>query len=145
MKVTEKDIDEKGGDIDSCSLYLIRFLIISLVNIADLIISIIYFDPNCMTFFVFKFITIFCIFILYLCLCCAYSYIVSKDGIDFFGPFIVVAVSSIILLLVEIIFLIFFIINFNALNPIVLIFYFIHWAPIIIIYIFLYFRCKLGN
>ena len=62
LEVKETEDQYKGGEVDSCGLYLIRFLIISLINIADLIISIIFFDPNCMAFFVLKFITIISIF-----------------------------------------------------------------------------------
>ena len=67
MRAIIKVTNENGvdGDIDSCGLYLIRSLIMSLLNIADLIISIIYFYPNCMAFFVIKFITIFFIFLFF--------------------------------------------------------------------------------
>ena len=141
--ILEED-PNKEGDIDSCGLYLIRFLIISLLNIADLIISIIFFDPNCITFFVFKFIIIFFFFLFYLGLCYKYSYIVGDESfID--GkilPLCIVFIFSIFLIGIEIAFLILFIKNYNALNSIVQIFYYLHWAPIIIIYILLVYRCK---
>ena len=137
--------EDKGGKIDSCSLYLTRILIISLVNIADLIISIKFFDPNCMAFFVFKFIMIFCIFIFYICLCCSYSYTISEYGCDAWAPIMYAFIPSIILLVLEMAFLVLFIINYSSLNLIVLIFYYIHWAPIIMIYILLFFRFKLYN
>ena len=137
--------EDKGGEIDSCGLYLIRILIISLINIADLIISIIFFDPNCMSFFVFKFIMIFCIFLFYICLCCAYSYTISEYGCDAMLPVMYAFIPSIILLVLEIAFLVLFILNYSSLNLIVLIFYYIHWAPIIMIYILLFFRFKLYN
>ena len=138
-----EDKEDKGGEIDSFGLYLIRILIISLVNIADLIISIKFFDPNCMAFFVFKFIMIFSIFLFYFCLCYAYSYTISEYGCDAMIPVIIVFIASIILLVLEIAFLVLFILNYSSLNLIVLIFYYIHWGPIIMIYILLFFRCKL--
>ena len=141
--ITNND-EDKGGDIDSCGLYLIRVLIISLINLADLIISILFFDPNCMTFFVFKFIMIFLIFLFYFCTCCFYSFMIPENTIVCMYPLflVLIAIASIILLGLEITFLVLFILNFSALNSIVLIFYFIHWAPIIMIYIFLYYRHK---
>ena len=144
MRAIIKVTNENGvdGDIDSCGLYLIRSLIMSLLNIADLIISIIYFYPNCMAFFVIKFITIFFIFLFFLTLCCLYSYQVSENGMDALFPIFLAAVASIIILIFEIIFLVLFIINYSALNLIVQIFYFVHWAPIFILFIFLYFRMK---
>ena len=141
LEVKETENPYKGGEVDSCGLYLIRFLIISLINIADLIISIIFFDPNYMAFFVLKFITIFSIFFLYLCLCYGYSYIYSDDSLSGLFPLFLLFISSLIALVLEITLLVLFIKNYSDLNSIVQIFYYIHWVPIIIIYI-LYFKIK---
>ena len=141
IEVEETEDPYKGGEVDSCGLYLIRFLIISLINIADLIISIIFFDPNCMAFFVLKFITIISIFFLYLCLCYGYSYIHSDDSLSGMFPLFLFFISSVIALILEISLLVLFIKNYSALNSIIQIFYYIHWIPIIIIYI-LYFKIK---
>ena len=121
--------EEIEGDIDSWSLVIIRTLLISLGNFADLIISIIFFDPNCIAFFIMKFITIFSIFVMYLFLCYDYSY-TTGDGIDelYIYNLFYVMISFIVVLVLEIAVLVLFIVYFSALSLIFRIFYYIHWV-----------------
>ena len=137
-----RDLGDKGGHVDNLCFYLIRFLIISLINIIDLIISILFFDSNCIAFFVLKFIAIFIIFLMNLSSCYFYSYVFPKYTLAGCEPCCNSLISCIIVLGLEISLLVLFVKNCSSLNLIVQILFYVHYTPIIIIYIFQFFWLK---
>ena len=100
----------------------------SLIGIVDLILSIIAFDSDCMTYFVLKYVTLSFSFLMWICLCLSYSY----NNRDFEG--IMYTIPSFILFIInlalEITVLVFFVKYFKDLELLALIGYFIHLITI---------------
>ena len=123
------EVNGAEGDIDSLRLVLIRTVIMSLLNIIDLVLSIISFDSDCLTFFVLKYITITFTFLMWFLTCCSYSY-ESSDGIDAIAYCCPASTAIIIVIGLEISVLVFFILDFKDLDLLAIISYFIHWIPL---------------
>ena len=115
-----------NGDIDDWGAVITRNLIVSILNIIDLILTIISFNSNCLTFFVLKYINITITFMMFFSCCYSYSY--SPDGKSKDYTYILLsAVVAFIALGLEIAVLVYFIKSFSDLNLIAVIAYFIHW------------------
>ena len=121
-------VEDSEDEMDNVCYFILRTLIISLVNIVDLVLSIIAFDSNCITYFVLKYVSFFFSFLMWLTLCCAYSYTNEDfEGIMFLIPCIILVV---IYLALEIPVLVFFIMYYKDLVLIALIGYFVHLITI---------------
>ena len=121
-------VEGSEGEMDNVCYLILRTLIISLVNIVDLVLAIIAFDSNCITYFVLKYVSFFFSFLMWLTLCCAYSYTNEDfEGIMFLIPCIILVV---IYLALEIPVLVFFIMYYKDLVLIALIGYFVHLITI---------------
>ena len=51
-------VEGEEGEIDNCCFVILRALIMTLLSIVDLVLSIIAFDSECMTYFVLKYVSI---------------------------------------------------------------------------------------
>ena len=121
-------VEDSEDEMDNVCYFILRTLIISLVNIVDLVLAIIAFDSNCITYFVLKYVSFFFSFLMWLTLCCAYSYTNEDfEGIMFLIPCIILVV---IYLALEIPVLVFFIMYYKDLVLIALIGYFVHLITI---------------
>ena len=121
-------VEDSEDEMDNVCYLILRTLIISLVNIVDLVLAIIAFDSNCITYFVLKYVSFFFSFLMWLTLCCAYSYTNEDfEGIMFLIPCIILVV---IYLALEIPVLVFFIMYYKDLVLIALIGYFVHLITI---------------
>ena len=121
-------VEGSEGEIDNVCYLILRTLIISLVNIVDLVLAIIAFDSNCITYFVLKYVSFFFSFLMWLTLCCSYSYTNEDfEGIMFIIPGIILVI---IYLALEIPVLVFFIMYYKDLVLIALIGYFVHLITI---------------
>ena len=125
--------NDENGKCD-IFLYFIRVLAISSPVIADLVLSIISYDPECLTYFVLNYITIFFALLTFISGCC---FFVDNDDdncravcgmISFCILFIVIAL--------EIAVLIFFIIDYKNLELLAIIGYFIQLIPFIFMIIY---------
>ena len=116
------------GSIDSCGAVILRTLIVSLLNIVDLVLTIISFDSNHSTFFILKYVTISLTFVMLFSWCYFYSYTAERSCDDFL--YILISIITIVIVLgLEIAVLVYFIKSFSDLNSLTIIGYFIHWIP----------------
>ena len=119
---------EDDGQIDSCGALILRTFIISLLNIVDLVLTIISFDSEFLIFFILKYVTISLTFVMHLSWCYLYSY-TAEEMCDNFFYLLISVITAIIVLGLEIAVLVYFIKYFNDLNLLIIIGYFIHWIP----------------
>ena len=121
-------VEDSEGEMDNVCYFILRTLIISLVNIVDLVLSIIAFDSNCITYFVLKYVSFFFSFLMWLTLCSSYSY--TTQDIEGIMYLILGIILVIIYLALEIPVLVFFIMYYKDLVLIALIGYFVHLITI---------------
>ena len=121
-------VEDSEGEMDNVCYFILRTLIISLVNIVDLVLAIIAFDSNCITYFVLKYVSFFFSFLMWLTLCCSYSY--TTQDIEGIMYLILGIILVIIYLALEIPVLVFFIMYYKDLVLIALIGYFVHLITI---------------
>ena len=117
-------VEGDEGEIDNCCFVILRALIMTLLSIVDLVLLIIAFDSECMTYFVLKYVSISFSFLMWISICYSYSY-TSRDfeGMMYIIPaFIFVLIN----LSLEITVLVFFVRYYKDLELLALIGYFIH-------------------
>ena len=122
-----------NNDIDSFGSVMIRTLIVSLLNILDLILTIISFDSDCSIFFILKYITISLTFVMFFSCCYSYSFSPSSNSKDYIY-ILLSAIAAFIVMGFEISVFYYFIKYFSDLNLLAIISYFVHWltAPLCI-------------
>ena len=125
-----KNIGSSAGHIDSPIKLIIRTLIISSLNIIDLILSIISFDNECLTFFILKYISIPLTFLMWVLICASYSFIKGSKPIPVGVYTCLGCIIAVLVIAMEITILVFFIRDYDVLNLLAIIGYFIHWINI---------------
>ena len=138
-----KNIGTSVGHIDSPIKLIIRTLIISSLNIIDLIFSIISFDNECLTFFILKYISIPLTFLMWILICASYSFKKGSKRIPIGVYTCLGCIVAVLVIGMEITILVFFIRDYDVLNLLAIIGYFIQWIPIIVlIIVIIVFQCK---
>ena len=114
------------GDFNICSFW-VRFLLLLIPDVVDFILTIVSYDYNCKTFFVLRFITQGIIILFCMSFACFSSYL-NSDGIDAIGHVCFTSCTICFALGIEISSLVFFIKNFNELQNLGKIAYYIHFT-----------------
>ena len=125
-----KPLGRNKGHIDSTKKLIFRTLIISSLNIVDLILSIISFNSECLTYFILKYITITITFLMWFCICSSYSFKKGSTPFGELGYTCLGCIFATVVISLEITILVFFIKNFYDLSLLAKISYFIHWIPV---------------
>ena len=123
-------------------LFFVRVLVISSPTITDLVLSIISFDPECMSYFVLNYVTIFFSILCYI-IGCFLPLFEEDEGESCATCGLVGICVFIVVLGLEIAVLVIFINDYQILDLLAIIGYFIQWIPIIVLIIVLIvFQCK---
>ena len=108
-----KPLGRNKGHIDSTKKLIFRTLIISSLNIVDLILSIISFNSECLTYFILKYITITITFLMWFCICSSYSFKKGSTPFGELGYTCFGCIFATVVISLEIAILVFFIKNKN--------------------------------
>ena len=133
MEFLKKNLINDEAELNTKSVK-IRFLVLMIPVLIDLILTIIFYDNECKVYFILRIITQLLYFLFCLSVACFMSYI-NSDGMDGIPYCCGLFCTSVIQLGMEISCIVFLIKNYNALSTIAIITYYCHWIiiPLLIV------------